>query len=217
MDSRNKQDVNNAGVQCIRAGRLDEARDLFRAALNLSSANHYPELFPPPHVPPPREQARCVTPDCAMVEQHQVHQMETESPHVSQQPFITQGGSALQPRPAIFLNGDESSRMDDVTIVFNLALVHHLEDAKSWKARVFYEMAAAIVAIQGENPDHPFLFQNIMYNLGVLCHQNQDNGNARTYFAATMIAVLCNPASQGLPEGFRAHLLSNLQRGNVVE
>ena len=75
--------------------------------------------------------------------------------------------------PTGFLIEPETAPLESAITVYNLALSHQVQDRCAWKARVFYELAYVIMALQGVTS--PALNHAINNNLQVWSNDNRDN------------------------------------------
>ena len=150
-------EFNNAGVEMLAKGRIDDAHDLFRAALLCHIGNqpgeptttalaqvcgNTPEKSP--------DLAHTITYREEEVQEKSHPTYESGQTDIPTQIFV-RDVSTFHPEAFAIENDlmQESSmtRHSAAIHVFNLGLVHQLKDAKSWKAKSFYELGALILAI----------------------------------------------------------------------
>jgi len=81
-------------------------------------------------------------------------------------------------RHAFGINDDQHMITASAIIIFNIALVHQIMDAKSIKAGQSYQIAACITTMQGNQPTA--LHQAIMQNLLVWVSENSTSTFANT-------------------------------------
>lgn len=208
-------EFNNAGVRLLDAGRIDEARDCFRAALEFRINS---ETLPPPqqvrgnnNAPPPR----CVTPEIVFLAEHHLAHMDSylqyTIPLPSECPGQSSPGSNNSPvgptlqRRAFLIEPDTAPLQSAIT-VYNLALSHQAQDRSAWKARIFYELAFVIMLLQGAHSEA--LNTAITNNLQVWSSDNPDiSQNGGT--AALSAAFNGNRQSRDLDDQLLTNLLQH--------
>lgn len=162
---RRCQELNSAAIQYLRRGCHEEARDLFREALEwrMNEGGGAGGGGPEPHVAVLRQSIiRCVTPDNPHSQRNTAggggneitHEEGVDAARISDPssdeshdsgPIPNRDATLLYQTP--FEINEETIGMDTAAIVFNLALSYHLEDSSHWKARVFYEVSAVLKAM----------------------------------------------------------------------
>lgn len=218
-------DYNNAGVQCLDAGHVDAARDLFRAALETKVASERASTQTPTLVAVSnlqRSNETTESSECILHANYHLTQLQqylqqpsgpshfltsiTSNPDsitsnqsmasISDQTIALTNRTSSSREPALYDRGfamrrdcGDSDQCFGAVNIFNLGLVHHLQDGASDKARAFYQVASAIMIMEsGETGIPPannysiLLRAAIFNNLGVWNHDNGDEVAARDSF-----------------------------------
>eukprot|EP00977_Amphora_coffeiformis_P026086 scaffold24028_cov180-Amphora_coffeaeformis.AAC.4 len=254
---------NNAGVQCLEAGHLDAARDLFRAALEVKLVNDRASGTNPAvaegsaalirglrSVEPSAEAAQNAS-ECIIRAEYRVRHLSnftegSDDPIVVDMPVSSCSASIAPNQPlsdetislgnrnstssepalydrAFIMRTDQgdSEQYIGAINIFNMGLMHHLQDRASDKARAFYQIAFALLTIEsgemGFSPPNAvsiLLRSAILNNLGVWNHDNGNPEEAQESFDR-LASLLMATAGQNIQGA--SQQLSQLENGQLTE
>ena len=190
-------EFNQCGVRLLHVGCTEQAQTLFRAALYLHVQMNLQQ----------QGKNRCVTPPILYEAQYHVQHQdeyilrvdeqdqrdERPRPLIPCRPFAVLSSTPQQQQQHQQQEGVSTTCQHGMAHIFNVALCHHLQDAHSTKAGIFYEIALVLfMAANGGVTHHPTdndqeeeeeeLMNAILYNLGIWCWDNQQEENAQLYF-----------------------------------
>uniref|UniRef100_A0A7S3KZW2 Uncharacterized protein n=1 Tax=Amphora coffeiformis TaxID=265554 RepID=A0A7S3KZW2_9STRA len=193
-------EYNNTGVRFVDEGRFEEALVMFRAALErklawdsatrASGEGRPVERFVTPDIPipPSLESSSRAGYLCGEASSSTTLQQQREHEPV---PFganppppssLTEMTPPIEVDPlyrrAFRIGNDQDMMAASAIIIFNMALVHQILDAKSIKAGPNYQIAAFITTMEGFQPSK--LHQAIMQNLSVWVAETTASASAST-------------------------------------
>ena len=181
-------EYNNSGVRLVDSGRFEQAQEMFRATLASKLASDSANRANCQGLPV----QRCVTPD-----NYPSYPDDDNEWNSDPQSPVQFGANPPQPNPSVLslssspssefahglyrhgfpMENDQDMVSAGAIVIFNMALVHQMLDAKSAKAGQFYQIAAVITAMEGFQP--ATLHQAIMNNLNVWSSDNDDSVTKR--------------------------------------
>lgn len=177
-------DSNNAGAQWLNnGGQVEQAHQLFRAALN-DYLRH--AALRTPSTDHPFSNLIVTQNKSALLLQESGscdHKLSLSCPSANQP------GHPVVYSHAFKINPGHYELHSSVAIIFNLALVHQLQDRSSWKAKVFYEIANIIMAILGETGTNAQVYQATVNNLGVWMYDNHCPLDANALFLESVVSA----------------------------
>lgn len=172
-------EYNNAGVSLVDRGLVADAHAMFREALRCKLASDSAHLADCEGFPV----ERCVTPEMDISASGDTDQVMGEEGQDNTSQIVHRSGvlPSSSPGPcadrvpglsrlAFSMTGDEDVATASAIVVFNMAMTHQVQDAKSAKAGQFYQIAAVMTTLKGGQPSR--LHQAIMSNLIVWSAQN---------------------------------------------
>ena len=157
---------NNIAIDLLGAGYLEEAKEMFRAALETKIAHDRAEVE---GCVPRNAHTRCVTPECIFLAEYHLNCRSKYLSKPKNAPGCSRtlspggftkmsGDSAdgapapivhLYSRPFAIANEDfEEVTYASAVNIFNLGLVHQLQNRSCTKARAFYEVSASLLATE---------------------------------------------------------------------
>ena len=219
---------NNSAIQILEAGYLDEAKDMFRAALETKLAHDRSELEGCNGGEGSTVQ-RCVTPECVFLAEYHLSNRSSYISKPKRSPgslsTLSRGGftvcsgtsspQTLGPSPTVHLFSKafamEDADFEDVQYasainVFNLGLVHQLEDRSCTKARTFYEVAASLLALDSWDEHSALLRAAVTNNFAVWAYQNGQFFVSRAAFMELGRMVASWPGDPEHAAGFQSNL-----------
>lgn len=247
MSSNIEQSItfNNNAVEILAAGYLQEAKDLFRAALDAKLAHDRTQEHRCNHDGDSNQEQgvvqatpnRCVTPECVFVAEYHVYNKSTYTSFPKIAPgsvtTLSKGGftTSASPygnslandgtTPSLLLFAQafvveraqlEYTQYTSAVPVFNLGLVHQLEDPSSTKARSFYEVAASLLAMDSWDAHSALLRVAVTNNFAVWTFQNGQLLPCRAAFVELERMVAAWPGDPEQATGFQSNLTLHFLR-----
>ena len=183
---------NNNAIAFLGAGYLDEDKDLFRAALETKIAHDKADLE---GCADRHENTRCVTPECIFLAEYHLNNRSAclskpkTAPGSSR--TLSAGGFSLMsgvspdggPAPTVHLfsrpfaiadEDFEEVQYGSAVNIFNLGLVHQLQNRSCTKARAFYEVAASLLATEAWDEHSAILRAAVTNNFAIWGYQNNE-------------------------------------------
>lgn len=212
---------NNGAIPILEAGYFEEAKDVLRAALETKKAHDRGDL-----AAFNQTTNRCVTPECIFVAEYHLSNRSTymssprsipgSRPSLSTGGFLnlTSGSSQNMTSPdftmhlfaiAFPMETNDGDYASAVT-VFNLALVHHLQDSSSTKARGLYEVAASMLALEEWDEHSALLRAAVTNNFAIWTCQNGQFGASRAALLELARMVITWPGDTEQADGFTSNL-----------
>ena len=223
---------NNGAIPILEAGYLEEAKDVLRAALETKKAHDRGELTGCSN----SAVRRCVTPECIFVAEHHLINQSTYTSRPREIPgnlaslstggflIVTSGSSPNLPSPtptmhlfarAFAIEEEDDGRGNDdpgdshyssAVNVFNLGLVHQLQDPYSTKARGLYEVSASMLSLNTWDEHSALLRAAVTNNFAVWTYQNGQLGASRAAFLELGRMVVAWPGDPEHAAGFQSNL-----------
>jgi len=209
------------------AGYLEEAKDLFRAALETKIAHDRAGVercvVVGRDAPP-----RCVTPECIFLAEYH---LSTRSVYLSKPKntpgnfkTLSPGGFTKTsgrspdggPVPVVHLYSRPFAIIDEdfaqviyasAVNIFNLGLVHQLQNRSCTKARAFYEVAASLLATEAWDEHSALLRAAVTNNFAVWGYQNNEIHVSRASFVELGRMLMSWPGEPEHAVGFQSNLL----------
>uniref|UniRef100_A0A7S3L570 KIF-binding protein n=1 Tax=Amphora coffeiformis TaxID=265554 RepID=A0A7S3L570_9STRA len=213
---------NNTAIDLLGSGYLEEAKDMFRAALETKIGHDRAEAEGCV------AHARCVTPECIFSAEYHLNNRSTYLSKPKNAPgcsrtlspggFTRTSGDSDDGAPAPIVHlfsrpfaiADED--FEEVTYasavnVFNLGLVHQLQNRSCTKARAFYEVSASLLATEAWDEHSALLRAAVTNNFAVWGYQNNEMYAARASFMELGRMLLSWPGEPEHAVGFQSNLL----------